>query len=68
LGVTAYLIAFSTSGWSSSDGRRASATADRYRNAAQPILETHLLDLEIELQRLDLLRDVTCAFGSLTRV
>ena len=57
-GVTAYLIAFSISGWSSSEGRRA---RDRRRidveMRAQPVLEAHLLDLEIELQRLDLLRE-----------
>ena len=57
-GVTAYLIAFSISGWSSSDGSSAPVAARvDVEMRPQPLLEAHLLDLEIELQRLDLLRD-----------
>ena len=56
-GVTAYLIAFSISGWSSSEGRRAPIVSDSILKCGRkPVLEAHLLDLEIELQRLDFLR------------
>ena len=55
-GVTAYLIAFSTSGWSSSEGSCAPVTPRIDLEARpQPVLEAHLLDLEIEFQRLHLL-------------
>ena len=56
LGVTAYLIAFSISGCSSSDGSRAPIVSPiDLEMRPQPVLEPHLLDLEVELQRLDLL-------------
>jgi hypothetical protein len=50
------LIAFSTSGWSSSEGSRARRPRIDLEMRPQPVLEAHLLDLEIELQRLHLLR------------
>jgi hypothetical protein len=58
LGVTAYLIAFSMSGWSK---ERWQLRSDRLgvdpEMRPHPVLETHLLDFQVELQCFDFLRE-----------
>ena len=68
-GVTAYLIAFSTSGWSSSDGRRACSAAGSIANLGRSRFSKRIFSISrYNLSVSTSCATVTCAVGSLPSV